>query len=177
MGFLILLLLIIGLITGYRRGLILQSLHLIGTISAIIIASLSYETLASRLDLIMPYPSTADTLTNPILTDIADVENAYFNMSAFFIIFIVSKIVIQIIVSAFDYFQQISVFGIVGDILGLVLGFIEVIYVLTVILYMIALIPADIAHEFIMNSSLAEFLLDNTFILSNKLIELLQIES
>jgi uncharacterized membrane protein required for colicin V production len=177
MGFLIILFLIIGLIAGYRRGLVLQLLHLVGTVSAIIIAALNYERLASRLDLILPYPSTADTLSSAIFPDIQNVEYAYYDMFAFFIIFLVSKIIIQIIVSAFDYFQQVSVFGTVGDVLGLILGFIEMTYILTVILYMLALVPADIVQNFVADSSLAEFMLDHTFILSDKLIEWLQIES
>ncbi|MFD2829155.1 CvpA family protein [Corticicoccus populi] len=177
MGILLLVLLIIGLVAGYRRGLVLQSLHLIGTISAVIIAALNYETLSARLDLIMPYPSTAESLANPIFPDIASAEYAYYDMSAFFMIFIVSKIVIQLIVSAFDYFQQVSVFGIVGDILGLVLGIIEMIYVLIVVLYMLALIPADITQNFVIDSSIADFIMDHTFILSDKFIEWLQIES
>lgn len=177
MGVILLILLVIGLITGYRRGLVLQLLHFIGTIASVIIAALNYETLAARLDLILPYPSTAQSLSNPVFPDIASAEYAYYDMSAFFVIFIVSKIVIQIIVSAFDYFQQISVFGIVGDVLGLILGLVEMFYVLTVILFMFALIPADFTQNLILESSLAEFIMDNTLFLSDKFIEWLQIES
>lgn len=177
MGLIIIIFLIIGLIVGYRRGLVLQSLHLIGTLAAIIIAALNYEMLASRLDLILPYPSSAYTLSNAVFPDIADPEYAYYDMAAFFFIFIVSKIISQLIVSAFDYFQQVSVFGIIGDILGLTLGIIEMIYVLVVILFMVALIPLDVIQNLMTESSLAEFIMRNTFILSDKLIEWLQIES
>lgn len=177
MTLLLLILLIIGIIVGYRRGFILQFFHLIGTVSAIIIAALNYELLASRLDLILPYPSTTETLSNPIFSNIADAEYAYYDMSAFFIIFIVSKIVIQLIVSAFDYFQQIPVFGIVGEIVGAVLGFIEIIYVLVVILFMLAMVPLEFIQTAIQDSGLANFILENTFILSDRFMGWLQIES
>jgi uncharacterized membrane protein required for colicin V production len=114
------------MIVGYRRGFVLQLFHLIGTIAAVIIAALNFEHLASRLDLILPYPSTTETLANPIFPDIVNAEYAYYDMSAFFVIFIVTKIVIQLIVSAFDYFQQIPVFGIVGEIIGAILGLFEI---------------------------------------------------
>ncbi len=84
MTLIILILLIIGIIVGYRRGFILQFFHLIGTIAAAIIAALNFEHLASRLDLVLPYPSTTETLANPIFPDIVNAEYAYYDMSAFF---------------------------------------------------------------------------------------------
>ncbi|WP_052256143.1 CvpA family protein [Salinicoccus sp. YB14-2] len=177
MTLIILILLIIGIIVGYRRGFILQFFHLIGTIAAVIIAALNFEHLASRLDLVLPYPSTTETLANPIFPDIVNAEYAYYDMSAFFVIFIVTKIVIQLIVSAFDYFQQIPVFGIVGEIVGAVLGLFEIIYVLVVILFMLSMVPLEFIQTSIQDSGLANFILEHTFILSDKFMEWLQIES
>ncbi|MFB9859764.1 CvpA family protein [Salinicoccus siamensis] len=177
MTLILLILLIAGMVIGYRRGMVLQLLHLIGTLSAIIISAKNYEKLAARFDMVMPYPSTSDTLTNPLMPELANAEYAFYNMTAFFIIFIISKIIIQLIVSAFDYLQQISVFGIVGDIVGTLLGLIEMVYILAVFLTMIALVPLDFIETMVGESGLAQFLLDNTFILSEKFIEWLQSES
>jgi uncharacterized membrane protein required for colicin V production len=177
MTLILLILLIIGVVVGYRRGFILQFFHLVGTLAAVTIAALNYETLADRLDLILPYPSTTETMSNPIFPDIMDAEYAYYDISAFFIIFIVAKILIQIVVSAFDYFQQIPVFGVVGEILGAVLGLIEMIYVLAVILFMLSMVPLEFIQTPIEESGLANFILDNTFILSDRFMEWLQLES
>lgn len=177
MFIIILILLIIGLVIGYRRGIILQLLHLAGTISAIVISAMNYDTLSARFDLIVPYPSTVETLSNPILPELNNAEYAYYDMVAFFIIFIISKIVIHLIVSAFDYLQQISVFGIVGDIAGTVLGLVEVIYIMVVLLFMAAVLPFDWIQTAIGDSGLAQFFMNNTFILSDKFIEWLQTES
>ncbi|WP_020006417.1 CvpA family protein [Salinicoccus albus] len=173
----ILILLIIGLLIGYRRGIILQSLHLLGTISAIIIAAMNYDTLSARFDLIVPYPATEETLSNPILPELNNAEYAFYDMAAFFIIFIISKIIIQLIVSAFDYLQQINVLGIGGDIAGAVFGLIEIIYIMVVLLFMAAVLPFDWIQTPINDSGLAQFFMDNTFILSDKFIEWLQTES
>ncbi|MFC3418338.1 CvpA family protein [Salinicoccus hispanicus] len=174
MTLLILILLIIGMVIGYRRGIILQLLHLIGTISAIIISAMNYERLASRLDMVLPYPSTAQTISSSLLPEIDNAEFGFYKMAAFFMIFVVAKIVIQLIVSAFDYLQQVNAFGRTGDILGTALGLIEMIYLLVVILVMATLIPLDIVQTTIENSGLARFLMDNTFIISDKFIEWLQ---
>lgn len=177
MTLILLILLIIGMVVGYRRGFILQFFHLVGTLAAVIIAALNYETLAARLDLILPYPSTSETLSNPIFSSITDAEYAYYDMSAFFMIFIVSKIVIQLVVSAFDYLQQIPVFNVVGEVIGAVLGLIEMVYILVVILFMLSMIPLDFIQTPIENSGLANFILEHTFILSDRFMEWLQIES
>ncbi|GAB3060683.1 CvpA family protein [Salinicoccus sesuvii] len=177
MTLLILILLIIGMVIGYRRGIILQLLHLIGTISAIIISAMNYERLAERLDMILPYPSMSQTVSSSLLPEIADAEFGFYRMGAFFMIFVVAKIVIQLIVSAFDYLQQVNAFGRTGDVIGTVLGLIEMVYLLVVILVMASLVPLDFLQETIGNSGLARFLMDNTFIISDKFIEWLQTES
>src|SRR5699024_2840271 len=171
MSIIIFILLLIGLVIGYRRGVILQLLHLVGTISAIIISAMNYETLSARFDMVMPYPSTAQSVNNPLLPDLANAEYAFYDMTAFFIIFVVSKILIQLIVSAFDYLQQISVFGKVGEIAGLVLGLVEMIYILTVIIFMLAIIPLEFIQNAIGDSWLATFIMEHTFILSDKFID------
>lgn len=161
----------ISMVIGYRRGFVLQLLHLVGTISAIIISAMNYETLSARFEMIMPYPSTAQSVNNPLLPDLANAEYAFYDMIAFFIIFAVSKILIQLIVSAFDYLQQISVFGIAGEIAGLLLGLIEMIYILTVIIFVLAVIPLEFIQNAIDESGLAIFIMEHTFILSDKFID------
>ena len=177
MTLILLIILLIGLIVGYRRGAVLQLLHLIGAISALIIASLNYETLGSKFYLVMPYPSTAQENPNSVLSEVANLEYAYYYMFAFFIIFIVSKVIIQIIVSGFDYLQQITSSGLFSSIAGTVLGLIEAVYLLVVILFFIATIPYFPIQEGLADSSLASFIMEHTFIVSDKLIEWIQVES
>lgn len=177
MTLILLLILLIGLVVGYRRGAVLQLLHLIGTISALVIASLNYEALGSRFYLVMPYPSTAQTNPNSVLSGIDSLEYAYYYMFAFFIIFVISKIVIQIIVSGFDYLQQVTSSGLFSSIAGTVLGLIETVYVLVVLLFFAATIPFYPIQEGLAASGLASFIMEHTFIISDKLIEWIQVES
>lgn len=175
MTLILLIIIIIGLIAGYRRGLLLQGIHLIGTLAAIVIAAKNYEKLGSRFDLVMPYPSTAGD--NLVLENISNQEYGYYYMFAFFLIFIVSKIIIQIIVSGFDYFQQVTTGGLVTSIGGVILGIVETIYILVVVLVFVATIPYAPVQEAIANSGLANFIIDHTLVVSDKLIEWIQVES
>ncbi len=177
MSIIIIILLIIGLVIGYRRGVILQLLHLVGTISAIVISAMNYKTLSAKFDMVMPYPSTAQSVNNPVLPDLGNAEYAFYDMVAFFIIFVIAKILTQLIVSAFDYLQQLSVFGVGGEIAGSIIGLIEMVYILTVLIFMLAVVPLEFIRDAIGESGPASFIMEHTFILSDKFIEWLQNES
>ena len=175
MTLLILLLMIIGMIVGFRRGGLLQFIHLFGTISAIIIARLNYKALGSKLDLIMPYPSSALEVDNTILKNIPDLETAYYYMAAFFFTFIITKIIIQIFISTFDYLQQINFHIVASPIVGVIFGVIETICILVVILAFAATIPMDALQNAIDGSGLAKFILNHTLILSDRMMGWMQI--
>ncbi len=56
----ILLLLALGVMTGVRRGVVLQAGHLLSLIISFIVALSFYEELATKFRLWVPYPSTLD---------------------------------------------------------------------------------------------------------------------
>ncbi|HIV82665.1 MAG TPA: CvpA family protein, partial [Candidatus Salinicoccus merdavium] len=60
---------------------------------------------------------------------------------------------------------------------GAVLGLFETMYVLVVILFMLSMVPLEFIQTAIQGSGLANFILEHTFILSDKFMEWLQIES
>lgn len=175
MTILIIILIVIGGIVGYRRGGILQFLHFFGTLSAIIIARLNYKQLGDRLDLIMPYPSSVSEVNNIVFDDIANLEQAYYYISAFLIIFIVSKIIIQIVISVFDYINQIIFDKKTSKIVGTVLGIIECLYILAIVLFFIGTVPSTTLQQMVGNSSLATFIIDHTLFISGKLKDWSQI--
>lgn len=168
MSILIIIVLVLGGVVGYRRGLSLQVLHTLGTFSAIVIAALNYELLASRLDMILPYPAPFDESPNPMFPEFSDPEQSFYKMGAFVIIFIIAKVVIQIIVSAFDYLQQLPILGMLGNIVSAAIGVIEFLYILVVLLFMIALVPVDMIEDFI-DTPLVNTIVHNTFMLSGNL--------
>lgn len=168
MGIVIIILLVLGGIIGYRRGLSLQALHFVGTLSALIIAALNFELLASRYDMILPYPAPGDAAAHTALPDLSDPEASFYRMGAFITIFIIAKVVIQLIVSAFDYLQQVPILGFVGSIVSAAIGVTEILVIVVVFLFMIALIPIEFIQNLV-NGGLSQQLIDNTFLLSGRL--------
>ena len=163
--------LVLGTIIGLRRGFILQSMHLIGTIGALIIARIFYKGLAQQLDLIVPYPS-GQTITTIIPW--ADAEYAFYNVISFIFLFIVSKIILQMVATVFDYIAQLPLLKQMNALLGSILGLIESYLVMFVVFFFVAMIPASQIQDRLQQSVIAKTVIEYTPILSNRAIHWFQ---
>ncbi len=160
--------LVLGAVIGLRRGFILQSMHLIGTIGSLIIARIFYKELAEKLDMIIPYPSANQQA--PVLIDWIDSEHAFYNIVSFIFIFIFSKVILQMIATVFDYIAQLPLLKQLNAWLGSLLGFIESYILVFLLFFFIAMIPLPFIQERIDGSFIAKFVVEYTPILSSRAI-------
>ena len=168
----ILVLLIAGLVTGFKRGLIVQLIHMTGFIVAFIAASMNYDKLADKLILWVPFPKMGDSSSFSLLLGSEGVENAYYNAIAFLVIFFAVKIIWQIIGSMLDFIAQFPILNVLNRWGGGVLGFLETYLIMFVLLYLAALLPIQAVQEQIQGSFLAESIIMNTPYFSEKIKEL-----
>ncbi|CQR48074.1 Colicin V production protein [Paraliobacillus sp. PM-2] len=162
-------LLLLGLLRGLKRGFILQVFHLIGFIVAFIVAAMYYDKLAEQLNMWIPYPNLPEGETWAVFLDSLPLEYAFYNAIAFAIIFFGVKIVISIISSMLDFVAELPVLHSINGLLGAILGFIESYVVLFVLLYIAALVPVGMVQQAIEGSSVAQFIIEHTPILSAEL--------
>lgn len=167
---LIFLCLIIGVIIGYRRSLVLQSLHSIGTISSLVIASICYPPFSKQLHLILPYPSASTEGKNAIFNHINN-ENAFYNIMAILILFIFTKVILQIVATVFDFYHQMEFGGKYAKYFGILLGFIEAYLVVMVIVATVAVIPVTPLIDALQQSSTGNTILTKTPFLSDQLVK------
>ena len=159
---LIVFLLLGGLITGFRRGLIVQLIHMTGFIIAMVIAYLYYKQLAEKFVLWIPYPGvTADSKFSFIVGEL-DLDVTFYNLLAFFLIFIVVKFGLQLIASMFDFLKYLPVLGFIARITGAIFGFIEFYILIFLVLYLGVMLPVDFIQNFIGKSILADAMFDHT---------------
>ncbi|SHG88072.1 CvpA family protein [Ornithinibacillus halophilus] len=169
--FILLVLFVLGLLIGLRRGLILQALHLIGFIISFIIASIYFDELAEKLYMWIPYPAMTDESLWAEFLQSLPIESAFYHGISFAIIFFISKIILQIIASMLDLVASLPILNSVNKILGAVLGFLEVYLLLFVFLYIAVLLPVGMVQEWINDSSIALFMLEKTPYFSGKIID------
>ena len=169
----LILLLIMGLFIGLKRGLVLQLLHLSGFIIAFIVAASYYKKLGNQLELWIPYASLSDQgMWADFLRELP-LEAAFYQVIAFAIIFFGVKIILQMIASMLDIVAALPLLNSVNKLLGAVFGFIEIYLILFILLYIMALTPIETIQYWINYSSVALFILEQTPYFSNKLFDLL----
>lgn len=155
-------LLVGGLITGFRRGLIVQIIHMTGFIIALVIAYRYYKQLAEKFVLWIPYPGvTADSKLSFIVGEL-DLDETFYNLLAFVLIFIVVKFGLQLIASMFDFLKFLPILGIFARLTGAIFGFIEFYILIFLVLYLAVMVPVDFVQTFIENSILADAMFDHT---------------
>lgn len=163
---LLLIILIGGIIVGAKRGLIVQLIHMVGFVVALIVAFKYYKPLAEKFVLWIPFPAITTNSQLSFAVEALDLDQTFYRIIAFALIFFIVKFALQIVASMFDFLKFLPVLGQVSSILGAVLGFIEIYFLLFVFLYVLALLPVDFLQTAIGGSGIAHFILENTPFLS-----------
>lgn len=165
-------LLVFSFFIGFRRGFILQLIHLTGFIVAFIVAHRFYADVATHIRLWIPYPQFSTNSAGQMLIEAFNFEHVYYSGIAFAILFFGTKIVLQIIGSMFDFIAHLPILHTVNGWLGGILGFLEVYLIIFVALHIAALLPIDFIQQMLDQSMLAKIILDYTPVLSHQLKEL-----
>ncbi|MBZ5750213.1 CvpA family protein [Metabacillus rhizolycopersici] len=164
--------LLFGILVGLKRGFILQFIHLAGFIVAYIVAYQYFDDLAPKLKFWVPYPITSDNLTFFTLIDNGDLEGAYYRAIAFVLLFIGTKIVMQIIGAMLDFVALLPILKQLNRWAGSILGFVESYLVIFVLLFIAALIPIHQLQQALDQSILADLIVNHTPYFSDKVKEL-----
>lgn len=155
-----------GLITGFRRGLIVQLIHMTGFFIALIVAYLYYIPLSEKFVLWIPYPGVTAASKLSWTVEQLDLDQTFYRVLAFVIIFIVVKFVLQLIASMFDFLKFLPVLGFLSRFGGAILGFIEFYILIFLLLYLMAMLPLDFLQEMIGKSLLADMIFEHTPVIS-----------
>lgn len=163
---LIIFLLLGGLITGFRRGLIVQLIHMTGFIIALIVAYTYYKDLASKFVLWIPYPGvTADSKLNFIVGEL-ELDETFYRLLAFVLIFFVVKFILQLVASMFDFLKYLPVLGFLARITGAIFGYIEFYILIFLVISLLVMLPIDFIQNIVSKSILAGAMFEHTPILS-----------
>ncbi|MCT6924533.1 MULTISPECIES: CvpA family protein [Bacillales] len=158
----LLVVLFISCIIGAKRGFIVQLIHLGSFLIALIVAYIYYKPLAQKFVLWIPYPGFTENATMTLVLDSLDVDRTFYRVIAFALIFFVTKLVLQIIGSMFDFLTYLPVLGSINRLLGAVLGFIEFYFIIFIALYVLALLPLEVIQTVLNKSILTSLMLEHT---------------
>ena len=162
----ILIALVAGAIVGMRRGLLVQSIHLVGVIAALIVAGAFYRPLAKSFEMLIPYPGVSGGMALIIPTEGMDIDRTFYRIFAYVLIFIVAKVVIQVIASAFNKYAYLPLFKNWNRIIGALLAMIEVYIVLYMVLNVLAMLPLQSMIDRLDGSLFVSFIVNHSPIFS-----------
>ncbi|GLC88354.1 CvpA family protein [Lysinibacillus piscis] len=162
----ILILLFVGLVTGAKRGLIVQLMYVVSLIVALIVAYVYYESLAQKLLFWVPYPGVVDGGSLGVIIDNLDLDRTFYQVIAFAVIFFAVKIILQIITSVFDFIAYLPVLKTMNRWLGALFGIVEYFFILFIVLYVLALLPIDTIQNMMAKSLLSSLILEHTPIIT-----------
>jgi len=157
----ILLILVGGFFIGLRRGLVLQVVGLTGFIIALAVAYLYSNALAPYLNWI-PSPASTSGVT----------EAFYYQAIAFVLLFIGVRILWSILGSSLDFLASLPLLNIVNRWLGGAFGIVKVYVAIFLLLNLVAFVPHAAAQQTVSESTLAQTIVQDTPVLSEKVEEL-----
>ena len=162
----LLILLALSLAIGAKRGFVVQVVHLLSYLVALVVAFIYYKPLAQKFVLWIPYPGFSEDTTMTLVLDSLDIDRTFYRVFAFAIIFFVVKIALQIIGSMFDFLAHLPVLSSLNYVLGAILGFVEAYLLLFIALYVLALVPLEGIQSFTDSSFITKLMLEHTPIIS-----------
>ncbi|WP_201716633.1 CvpA family protein [Rossellomorea arthrocnemi] len=163
----LLVILVIGFLIGLKRGFILQVIHIFGFIVSFIVAYIYYDQLAPKLTLWIPYPVLDEQSTLNMIFESTHLDQAYYRVIAFALIFFAVRIILQIIGSMLDFVAHLPLLKQLNVLGGGILGFIEAYLMIFILLYIAVLLPIESVQTFINNSFIAEAMVKHTPVFSD----------
>ena len=143
-----------------------------GFIISFIIAYIYYDQLAPKLTLWVPYPVLDEQSTLNMIFETTNLDQAYYRVIAFAIIFFAARILFQIIGSMLDFLAHLPILKQLNVLGGGILGFIEIYIVIFILLYIAALLPISMVQTLLNDSFIAEFMVTHTPVLSDQVQDL-----
>jgi uncharacterized membrane protein required for colicin V production len=168
----IILLLIGGLAMGYSRGLIRQAVHLASFIAAYILAFKFYDDFAPKLMEWIPLSQFEEYNNFSFVAEALQVDRLFYNAVAFALIFFGTKMGLSLVGNLLHIVASLPGLSILNRWGGLLLGFLEVAFILIIAVNVMAVLPWQEGNQLLAESLLGSYLVENVPVIAKKLQEL-----
>lgn len=171
----IIILLLISLYSGFRRGLVLQLVLTIGYAISFFFALQYYQQVSGLVEMMVPYPSPVSANENPFVLYgqefIFSLDQGFYNGVAFIGILILGWIITRFIGGILNFLTEIPVVKQLNQIGGAIVGFIVQYVGIFLILFLLSMVPMQIIQNQFESSLLARSIVAKTPKLSTDLYD------
>ncbi|SJN18089.1 Possible colicin V production protein [Marinilactibacillus psychrotolerans 42ea] len=173
LSLIILLLLLLSLYSGFKKGLILQLVLTIGYAISFYFALEYYQEVSNLVEMMVPYPSPVSSNSNPFVLYgqefIFNLDQGFYNGVAFIGILVLGWIVTRFIGGLLNFLTEIPVVKQINGIGGAIVGFIVQYIGIFLILFLLSMIPIKMIQSQFESSALARTIVSDTPELSTDL--------
>ena len=125
-----------------------------------------YQILAEKFVLWIPYPGVTAGSKLSFAVEQLDLDETFYRLLAFVLIFLVVKFGLQLIASMFDFLKYLPVLGFFSRIMGAAFGFIEFYILIFLVLYLVAMLPIEFIQNILANQYWQDKMFEHTPVLS-----------
>lgn len=172
---LIIFLLLLGIYSGFRRGLALQLVLTIGYAISFWVALRYYEGLSDVVEMLIPYPNPTTSAENPFILYgqelVFEMDGVFYNGLAFITLLFVGWLVTRFIGGLLNFLMEIPVLKQVNQIGGAIVGFFVQYLGIFFILFLLSTIPLGFIQNQFESSRLSQFIVAETPELSGEVYE------
>ncbi len=155
---LIVLLLIGGLFSGYRKGLIKETVSLLGVLAAVFVAWQFSPDLGPVLMEIIPLPETVSDSGLPLFL----LAKPIYTALAFVLLFLVTRLLLSIVAKILTAVADLPVLAQINGLGGALLGFLKALLLIFVLVNLLHILPWDTGQEAVTGSSISQGILQLT---------------
>lgn len=165
-------LLILGIYSGLRRGLVLQLILTIGYAVSFWFAMQYYDWFSDIVEMFVPYPTPTSTTENPFILYgqefIFELDGAFYNGIAFIVLLFAGWVVTRFIGGLLNFLMDIPVLKQINMIGGAIIGFVVHYVGIFLVLFILSTLPIDSIQNQFESSRVARFIVTETPELSSE---------
>lgn len=163
----ILLVLFIGVYSGYKKGIVLQLLEAIGYVVAVIFAMDYYKLISGYFYLLIPYPTPFAPESNPYLyyneEFMFSMDRAYYDLLGFLAVFLIGWAVVKFLAKFISYTLEKlrapePLSGIGGGLVGFLVNYLGIFFIFVIL----TTIPYGFVQNNLKDSIIADKMITST---------------
>ncbi|PTX55028.1 colicin V production protein [Melghirimyces profundicolus] len=159
MDWIIVLMIIGGLIQGYRKGLIKETVSLVGVLLALFVAYQFSSDLTPALKEVVPLP---ESVSGEGWGQFLPVEQAIYSAIAFVVLFLITKVFLSFVAAVLTQLTSFPVLNQINGVGGALIGFLKAFLVLVIAVNLLHILPWAEGRDAVNESSLSQGILEMT---------------
>lgn len=159
----------LGFYFGYRRGLVMQSIRLLGYVVTFILATQFFQPLSQWVEMIVPFPAVAQNTNLAIYNEQTSfiIDDAFYRVLTFILIGFIGWLVTNLLARLFQPLLYIGILNTANKVIGGIINFLVTYVIIFILLFALSLIPLEFIQQQFVNSPLAYWIVTQSPLLSS----------